>query len=367
MVATLRLLNSGMAVLARPQKAWSKPLHLQIEPTTVCNLKCAFCVREKNVFRPKSLSFEQFKSTFDQIRPLRVTFAGDGEPTLAPDIWKMVSYAREQGARTIITSNWTVGPRIAEKAIESGLTALRISIDAATAKTYVAMRKADYHHVIVDGIRVLQRLKQERGVREPDVGFEYVLGRDNLHEMCAVLDLAAELGVCRVNFRPLNLVGIEERESELLGGMTREQYRGALHDARRHAERIKMPVNLGEIIDLLPFYEVRYTKDFNPEKKSPDCIYPWVQVYVAVDGQVTPCCALQMDEKVSLGNMFADGFDAVWNGKPYRKMRADTVKHSIEYKSCITCEGRGLGKVASLAFRTPGFLKKPDAPVAGHG
>lgn len=367
MGSTLNFLKAGMAVLARPQTTWNKPVHLQIEPTTVCNLKCAFCVREKNVFRPKSLSLEQFQNIFDQVRPVRVTFAGDGEPTLCPDIWKMVAHARDRGAKTIITSNWTIGPRIAEKALDAGLSALRVSIDAATASTYVAMRKADYHNVIVEGIRRLQELKRERGSTTPDVGFEYVVGRDNIHEMEAVLDLARDLGLCRVNFRPLNLVGIEEREGELLGGLTKERYRNALHETHAHAQRLGVATNLEEIIGLLPFYEVRYAPEFNPEKRSPDCIYPWVQVYVAVDGKVTPCCALQMDEGVSLGNMFEQGFDAVWNGQAYRKMRKDIVDRRVEFKSCITCEGRGLGKVASLAMRTPGFLKRPVAASPGAG
>ncbi len=360
MPTKMNLVKAGLGVLLRPEKAKNTPVHLQIEPTTVCNLKCSFCVREKNVFRPKSLSLEQFHGIFDQIQPARVTFAGDGEPTLAPDIWKMVAYARDRGAKTIITSNWTIGPRLAEKALDAGLSALRVSIDAATAPTYVKMRKADYHSVIVEGIRKLQALKKERGQETPDVGFEYVLGRDNLHEMKEAIDLGCELGLCRVNFRPLNLVGIEERESELLGGMSKQQYRDALAEAHAHAQSRDMQTNLEEVIGLLPFYEVRYTPEFNPEGRSPDCIYPWVQVYVAVDGNVTPCCALQMDEKVSLGNMFeAGGFAAVWNGQAYRQMRRDTVKRTIPYKSCVTCEGRGVGKVASLAAKTPGFLKKP--------
>ena len=360
MASTVNLMKAGMGVLLRPQKAFNKPVHLQIEPTTVCNLKCAFCVREKNVFRPKSIDIERFRQVFDEVTPARVTFAGDGEPTLAPDIWKMVSYASKKGAKTIITSNWTIGPRVAEKALDAGLSALRVSIDAATASTYVAMRKADYHNTIVEGIRELQRLKKERVVDGPDVGFEYVMGRDNIHEMIPVLDLAADLGLCRVNFRPLNLVGIEEREEELLEGMTKAQYREALEAAHAHAQSRNMPTNLAEVISLLPLYEVRYTEDFNAEGKSPDCIYPWVQVYVSVDGYVTPCCALQMDERVFLGNMFEDGgFDAVWNGEVYRKMRKDVVKRQVEFKSCVTCEGRGLGKVASLALKTPGFLKPP--------
>jgi radical SAM protein with 4Fe4S-binding SPASM domain len=367
MGSSIKFMKAGLGVLLRPEKAWNSPVHLQIEPTTVCNLKCSFCVREKNVFRPKSLSLEQFRSVFDQVQPVRVTFAGDGEPTLAPDIWDMVAHARERGAKTIITSNWTIGPRLAARALDSGLSALRVSIDAATPATYVKMRKADYHAVIVEGIRRLQELKRERGSSTPDVGFEYVLGRDNLHEMREVIDLARSLGICRVNFRPLNLVGIEEREGELLGGMTKDQYREALHAARDHARELDIPTNLDEVIGLLPFYEVRYTPEFNPEGRSPDCIYPWVQVYVAVDGNVTPCCALQMDEKVTLGNMFEEGgFAAVWNGQAYRTMRRDIVKRRVSFKSCVTCEGRGVGKVASLALRTPGFLKKP-ADSAGPG
>lgn len=361
MASTLNMMKAGMGVLMRPQKAFNKPVHLQIEPTTVCNLKCAFCVREKNVFRPKSIDLARFREVFDQVTPARVTFAGDGEPTLAPDIWEMVSYARDKGAKTIITSNWTIGPRIAEKALDAGLSALRVSIDAATAKTYVAMRKADYHGTIIEGIRELQRQKEERGLSTPDVGFEFVMGRDNIHEMRPVIDLAVDLGLCRVNFRPLNLVGIEEREEELLEGMTKEQYRDELKATHEYAKKHGMATNLEEVISLLPFYEERYTEEFNPEGRSPDCIYPWVQVYVSVDGFVTPCCALQMDERVTLGNMFEEGFDAVWNGKAYRKMRKDIVKRQVEYKSCVTCEGRGLGKVTSLALKTPGFLKKPTA------
>lgn len=358
MSSKLNLLKAGFSLLARPETVRSRPLHLQIEPTTVCNLKCSFCVREKNVFRPRSLDFAKFQELFDQARPARVTFAGDGEPTLCRDIWKMVAYAKQHGAKTIITSNWTVGRRIVEKALDSGLDALRVSIDAATPETYRAMRKADYHNQIVEGIESLQALKRERGSLTPDVGFEYVLGRDNIHEMKQVLDLAVRLGVCRVNFRPLNLVGIEEREEELLGGLTKEGYRRSLEEARDHAREVGMPVNLDEIIGLLPFYEERYRPDFNPEKRTPDCIYPWTQVYVTHDGQTTPCCALNMDEGVNMGNVFEQGFEEVWNGETYRRMRHDTARRQAPYKSCITCEGRGLGRVAGLALRTPGFLKK---------
>lgn len=358
MGAKTNFLKAGLAVIRRPETVKNTPLHLQIEPTTFCNLKCGFCVREKNVFKPKHMTFETFKKVFDDAKPIRVTFAGDGEPTLCPDIFKMFSYVRDQGAKSIVTTNGTMGDRIAEELVDSGLWAMRVSIDAATAKTYVKMRLADFHGTIIDGIRAVQRVKKERGVSRPDVGFEYVLGRDNLHEMLDVVTLAADLDLCRVNFRPLNLVGIEEREGELLGGLTKEGYRQALLDCEAHAKKLGMPTNLDEVISLLPFYEERYKEDFNPEQKSPDCIYPWVQIYVSVDGKVTPCCALQMDERVDFGNLFEDGFEKVWNGEAYRTLRSEMRENRSPYKSCITCEGRGLGKVTSLALKTPGFLKK---------
>ncbi len=358
MTGAINMFRAGLAVLLRPGIARNKPVHLQIEPTTVCNLKCGFCVREKNVFRPKNLSFDQFQGIFDEIRPSRVTFAGDGEPLLCPDIFRMISHARSHGAHAIVTTNFTTGHRVAEKILDSGLHALRISIDAATARTYVLMRKADFHGTILEGIRRVNALKSERRAAAPDMGFEYVLGRDNIGEMQDVLALAADLRLSRVNFRPLNLVGIEERESELLGGLTRESYREALETAAARAAELGVPTNLGEILALLPFYEARYAPDFNPEKRSPDCIYPWVQVYISVDGDMTPCCALQMDERVSLGNVFKDGFREVWNGKRYTTMRRQIVEHRVPFRSCITCEGRGPGRVIRLALSTPGHLKR---------
>lgn len=357
MAGFMNKVKAGVSVLTRPTTVGNTPLHLQIEPSTYCNLKCGFCVREKNVFTPVHMPIERFREVFDQVKPMRVTFAGDGEPTLCPDLYKMLAYVRDNGARAIVTSNGTLGTEVAESLVDSGLWALRISIDAATAETYMKMRLADFHDTIIEGIKEIQRIKKERGLDRPDIGFEYVLGRDNLHEMQAVIHLAVDLGLCRVNFRPLNLVGIEEREDELLGGLTKDEYRQALVDARDLCNAKGMATNLDEIISLLPFYEERYKDDFNPEQKSPDCIYPWVQVYVSIDGKVTPCCALQMDEKVDFGNLFADGFDRVWNGENYKHLREEMRRNHSPYKSCITCEGRSLGKVVDLARKTPGFLK----------
>jgi radical SAM protein with 4Fe4S-binding SPASM domain len=356
-MVNLNDIKAALAIINKPLKAYNKPVHLQVEPTKNCNLRCCFCSRENFVSKnskENNMSIENFKYIFNETLPRRVTFAGAGEPFLNWETIDMIEYAHKGGAETIVTTNFTTGRSIAEKIVNSGLNSLRISIDAATSETYEKIRGRPFHQKILDGIKLVAEAKERLRSKTPDMGFEIVLNNDNLSEITDIVRLAKECGVGRVNFRPLGLVGIEKKKDVLMDGVTYDEYLKLLKNAKVIGEDLGVATNAKDVIQDMPVFWKRYTKDGT--NFSPKCLYLWLQVFVSSEGEVTPCCALYMDDRVSMGNAFKEGFETVWNGKKYRKFRSHCKSRSMPYDSCKQCIPRDLSyiikKVRFLKGRT---------------
>ena len=84
------------------------PLHVQIQVTKKCNLKCPYCYRDaENIKQASDFSFEQFTTLIDEIKSQGtkwVRFLG-GEPLMRKDIGKMIDYASSQGMVTELNTN----------------------------------------------------------------------------------------------------------------------------------------------------------------------------------------------------------------------------------------------------------------------
>ncbi|MBI2114386.1 MAG: hypothetical protein HYT85_04790 [candidate division NC10 bacterium] len=83
------MINEGLALLSMVRQsatALNRPLHLQVEPTSRCNLSCSFCSRLLSVRKGGDMPLGKFKEIFDAVKPRRTTWAGRGEPLLARDI-----------------------------------------------------------------------------------------------------------------------------------------------------------------------------------------------------------------------------------------------------------------------------------------
>jgi len=335
----LNLLKAGISVIAKPMKAWNTPLHLQVEPTNDCNLTCKFCSREENAQSRVYMSFENFKKIFDQINPQRVTWAGRGEPLMAKDLTKMISYAKGKGAKTVVTTNFTLGKALAGKLVEAGIDDLRISIDTSDAKTYKSLRGKDFHGRILEGIAEVNKLKDIKGLEYPKLGFEIVLTKENFSDGKNIIRLAKEYKVSRVDFRPLGLVGIEDKKNDLTPKLTYEEFLMNLEKWRDFSKTAQVKTNLDEFIDRFPLFWARYKGGV---EKAAGCIYLWLQCYINATGEVTPCCALNMDEGISMGNAFQKNFMDVWNGENYTKFRKATEHGDFLFKSCRQCTPKKL-------------------------
>src|SRR3974377_2560431 len=82
----------------------------------------------------------------------------------------MVRYLKDRDAYVLFNTNGTVlTERKGRALIDSGLDELRVSLDAATAKSFVAVRGKDYFRRILRNVRAFPDLQERNGHDRPVV------------------------------------------------------------------------------------------------------------------------------------------------------------------------------------------------------
>jgi len=81
------------------------PEIMDIEISTICSRGCQWCYKS-NEYKGKNMSFETFKAIFDTFpKHLTQIAFGIGDIDGNPDLWKIMSYCRENGVIPNITIN----------------------------------------------------------------------------------------------------------------------------------------------------------------------------------------------------------------------------------------------------------------------
>lgn len=175
------------------------PLCLEVDPTNACNLKCTWCVSQG--LPPAQLEFKVFKRAVNEARwdfnVKALTFTGGGEPLLHPDFPRMALHAAEHMKLGLITNGVLLDGPFASEQLHRCFKFIRISLDAATEGTYIKVKGANYFHKVLENVRELVPRK-----RNTTVGLSFVVCEENRHEARDAQDLARDLGVDYIQFKP---------------------------------------------------------------------------------------------------------------------------------------------------------------------
>src|SRR5919198_6046317 len=132
------------------------PVCIYLETTNRCNLLCTTCPRTYEELEPPAdMSWELFTSIVDQVPQLaRAVLHGVGEPMLVKDLPKMVRYLKHRGVYVLFNTNGTVlNERNGRALIAAGLDELRVSLDAANARSFIEIRGKNYFDRILRNVR----------------------------------------------------------------------------------------------------------------------------------------------------------------------------------------------------------------------
>ena len=172
------------------------PMFLHIDLHQYCNYKCPHCNIHNQELLLKQfdgkinleMDFEKYKKIVDEgaehncpsIEP-----QGTNEPLLIKDFHKYIKYAHDKKYIDImINSNGSpLTKRRSQELLDSGLTRLRFSLDAATPETYKKVRVGSIPlQKVIKNIETFLELKEKGGYKLPVTGVSMCVIRQNQHE-----------------------------------------------------------------------------------------------------------------------------------------------------------------------------------------
>ena len=312
----------------------SYPTRCYLEITDQCNLRCPMCGQNwftyQRTFIPEEV-LEKFKGLFPYLKDIAVF--GFGESLVDKRFFDILAMIPRHINTRYVTNGLLMDRNACEKMIDLELNEISISMDAATSDTYYFVRRSKGFDKIVENIKTLVELKQQKNSRNPEIIMSYALFKRNAEEFLDFILLAHTLGVTKVSANYL-IVYREDLMDESL------YYHQELGN-RVFREAKALAKQLG--IDL---FMPKSFEEAEPEEstgKLVTCYEPWEFVYFRSDGMIQPCCV----NDTELGDITKQSFDEIWNGPVYQKFRK-MVNTTRTNPNCAQCMGWGMRKVTDI-------------------
>ena len=330
----------------RAKRAEAPPVCVYFETTNRCNLLCTTCPRTYEELEPLAdMSWELFTSIVDQVPGLsRAVMHGVGEPMLVKNLPRMVRYLKERDVYVLFNTNGTVlNERNGRALIEAGLDELRVSLDAANARSFLAIRGKDYFGRILKNVRAFRALQEREGHDKPRVSAWLTGLKETLPELPDFVRVAAEIGVKEVYLQRLvffggdDAIGMARPDQALYEQVTREE---AVHIERAAALAGTLGVTFSASGGAAePGMSVRRTAD---KASWSLCRRPWAVMYFTANGRALPCCIAPFSQRgyehYTLGDATRDTLSEIWNGPAYAFFREALLSD----KPPSACAGCGL-------------------------
>lgn len=277
------------------------PLHLDIEPTNVCNLRCPFCATTHNKYKRGFMQEKTWKKILDEsgengLYSLKFTYRG--EPLLHKDLPRMVAYAKNVGVMDVYfnTNAVLLDEVMIRKLIDAGLDRISISFEGTDKGTYEKYRVGSDFQKVVNNIERLQEIKKELGLDTPLIRIQTVL----IPEMYGKEKDYAEFWTPRVD---------EVAYLDMKDEAGNPDHRGLIYDWA--------------------------------------CHMLWQRMTITWDGTILPCVH-DIYEWMKFGNIAETTIKSAWNSvqeNGYRNLHKEGNSHTIA--SCDRCPLREneIGKV----------------------
>lgn len=364
-----------------PRTLWSDgraflPIHMLIEVTYHCNLRCSFChyldiiEGKAKPFGPsaRDLSYADLARYIDELpRGRLISFAG-GETLVRKDFPELLAHASRRHRAHIITNGALIDEDIARLYIDlaprrvwqNGLVLVEISLQGDEALHDRIVARPGSWRRAVDGLAHLARLRAESRKTFPKLDLKLVVTRHTVGAMVPFVRLAKSLGVDLVNFlAEHDLLG--NAEGGQLAHLARPQRAPEGVDAAYLRQQLiqsyEVARDAGVEIRLTPRVPIdEFVRHYEPQRSMDPAEYVceglWSRVGIAADARIGPMCPYAAND-----DMRAMTLREAWNNDRMRAFRRLMHRERIQ-PGCHGC--CNLKYVGPLAHGLAGVRTLPD-------
>jgi MoaA/NifB/PqqE/SkfB family radical SAM enzyme len=296
------------------------PYLLIIDPCNYCNLRCPLCPTGlKDLGREQTMmSFDDFRAYFDPHIPylFEAYLHSWGESLLNKQIFRMIEHVQRNNVGTNLSSNLvTTTSSDIDNLIDAGLEYLVVSLDGTSQETYGQYRvRGDYERVIANLTELIRR-RNARGRKTPVIEWQYIVMKQNEHQIPEAERLAKKFGVDLLRFIPVGMPYEFKNRKEVADKwfpVTVEGRRLSQHDEQQ----------------------------FGQKAKPGPCFYLYRSMVVNPDGGVSPCCVVYRANR-DFADLKAPGetVGGIWNNARFRSARSLFSSDTPADRPATVCDG----------------------------
>ena len=174
---------------------------VQMDLSNRCNLRCRTChFSNDEIFNGPAhhVSIERIQRLSAELFPVtrRLLLSCATEPLVSPILSEVLRMARTAGVPRIefVSNGVLLLGKHLRAILETQVNLIQISVDGATAETFESIRSGASYRKVLGNLLLLQRLKNKLGVRNPEIQLNFVLMRENQHELEAFIEMCALVG-----------------------------------------------------------------------------------------------------------------------------------------------------------------------------
>jgi len=305
------LFSFGLSRITRKAVVWGMPISYSIEPTNHCNLKCPECPSGLGTLtRPLGLlQLKDFKRLIDEIKStgFYIQLFFQGEPFINKQLLQMISYAQAQNVYISISTNGHfINEKNVDTILENAPDKLIYSVDGLDEESYQNYRVGGTFEQADKGLRSLVKRKNELKKKKPFIEFQFIVMKQNEHQLDEVLDYGKDVGVDKIVFKTMQISSYENALKFLPGN---KKYRR---------------------------YKVENSSFKIRNKLKDHCFALWRTSVVTWDGRVVPCC-FDKDAEYELGQINGSSFANVWKSTKYSDFRNKILSNRKSVDMCVNC------------------------------